>query len=125
MRFYTRDLPTAIAQRRVDEIAADLHHHMAHERTHGRSDRRIALSILSRMVRGLAADASWRRQVGPLKGNLMKPVLAVLAAAIIAAAIGVAAIVYGGADDAPGLQLIGTLFVAGAVVLGVRTVRSR
>jgi hypothetical protein len=60
VRFYTRDLPTAIAQRRATEIDADVHDHIAHERARGTSDRRIALSILSRMVRGMAADASWR-----------------------------------------------------------------
>lgn len=60
VRFYTRDLPAPIARRRAGEIDADLHDHIAHERAHGTSDRRIALSILSRMVRGLPADASWR-----------------------------------------------------------------
>jgi hypothetical protein len=60
VRLYTRDLPTPIAQRRVDEIGADLHDHIAHERANGISDRRIALGIASRMVRGLAADAAWR-----------------------------------------------------------------
>ena len=60
VRFYTRDLPTAIAQRRVEEIGADLHDHIVHERDNGISDRRIALGIASRMVRGLAADAAWR-----------------------------------------------------------------
>lgn len=60
VRFYTRSLPTPIARRRVDEIDADLHDHIAHERAHGTSDRRIALSVASRMVRGLPADASWR-----------------------------------------------------------------
>jgi hypothetical protein len=60
VRFYTRDLPTPIAQRRIEEVDADVHDHIAHERAHGASDRRIALSILSRMVRGLAADTSWR-----------------------------------------------------------------
>jgi hypothetical protein len=59
-RFYTRGLPTPIAERRVDEIDADLHDHIAHERANGISDRRIALGIASRMVRGLAADAAWR-----------------------------------------------------------------
>ena len=62
VRFYTRDLPSPIAQRRIDEIEADLHDHIAHERAHGTRDRHIASSIASRMVRGLAADASWRRQ---------------------------------------------------------------
>jgi hypothetical protein len=60
VRFYTRDMPEPIAQRRVDEIDADLHDHIAHERAHGISERRIALGIASRMVRGLAADAAWR-----------------------------------------------------------------
>jgi hypothetical protein len=59
-RFYTRDLPAPIAERRVDEIDADLHDHLAHERAHGISDRRIARGIASRMVRGLAADVAWR-----------------------------------------------------------------
>ena len=62
VRFYTRNLPPPIAQRRIDELDADLHDHIAHERAHGTSDRRIAVGILSRMVRGLAADASWRGQ---------------------------------------------------------------
>ena len=60
VRFYTRGVPGPIAKRRFDEIDADVHDHIAHERARGTSDRRIALSILSRMVRGLAADTSWR-----------------------------------------------------------------
>ena len=43
--------------------------------------------------------------------------------AILVIALGVAAIVYGGADDSPGAQLIGVLLIVGAVVLGVRMVR--
>lgn len=66
---YTRDLPTPIAQRGINEIDADLRDHIAHERVHGISDRRLALSILSPMARGLAADASWRRRVRPRKGD--------------------------------------------------------
>lgn len=60
VRYYTRNLPPPIARRRIDEIDADLHDHVAHERAHGTDDRRIALSIAARMARGLAADASWR-----------------------------------------------------------------
>lgn len=59
VRFYTRDLPAPIAERRIDEIDADVHDHIAHERAGGTSDGRIVLGILSRMVRGLPADASW------------------------------------------------------------------
>jgi hypothetical protein len=71
VRFYTRDLPDDVAQRRVDEIDADLHDHIAHEREHGTDDRRIALSILSRMVRGLGGDASWRDH--QVRANLDHP----------------------------------------------------
>jgi hypothetical protein len=60
VRFYTRDLPEPVARRRVDEIDADLHDHIAHERADGVGERRIARGIASRMVRGLAADAAWR-----------------------------------------------------------------
>ncbi len=43
--------------------------------------------------------------------------------AVLVIALGVAAVVYGEADDSPGLQGIGVLLVIGAVVLGVRMVR--
>ena len=118
VRFYTRGLPLPIAERRLGEIDADLYDHIAHERARGTSDRRIALGILSRMARGLTADASWRRRVRPRKGSPMKILLAVLVIAI-----GVAAVVLGGADDSPGLQLIGVVLVAGTVALSVRTAR--
>ncbi len=185
VRFYTRDLPTPIAQRRVDEIDADLHDHIAHERAHGTSDRRIALSILSRMLRGLAADAAWRGRQAKLPAHrstleetmktsatvyrsavrvtlgvafiLSLPLVAMLitddvvwsladfavagvllavigvalelavrkagnlATAIGIAAVGVAAAVFGEADDAPGLVLMGILLIVSAGALGVRT----
>ena len=47
------------------------------------------------------------------------------ALAALIAALGAAAFLYGGADDSPGLQLIGAVLVAGAVTLGVRTARRR
>lgn len=125
VRFYTRKLPTPLAERRADEIGADLHDHIAYERTRGTSDQRIALSILSRMGRGLTADATWRRaqpQKRP-KGNPMKRPVAIVTTAILVVAIGVAAIVLGEAGDAPELMLLGILFIVGAVVLGVRTAR--
>ena len=65
VRYYTRELPTPIADRRVEEMAADLNDHIAHERERETGDLRIALSILSRMARGLPADVSWRRRVSP------------------------------------------------------------
>jgi len=45
--------------------------------------------------------------------------------AVLAIAIGVAGVVAGGADDAPGLQLLGVLLIIGAVVPGVRMVQRR
>jgi hypothetical protein len=45
---------------------------------------------------------------------------------ILAIAIGIAGVVAGGVDDAPGAQRVGVLLIIGAVVLGVRMVqRSR
>jgi hypothetical protein len=187
VRFYTRDLPTPIAQRRVEEIDADLHDHIAHDRANGISDRRIALGIASRMGRGLAADVAWRGRHAratahrstleermktrkglyrsavrvalgvafllslPLVGMLIADdvvwsladfavagvlltiigvalELAVrksgnLATALGIAALGVAAAMFGEADDAPGLVLIGILLVVSACALGVRTVQ--
>jgi hypothetical protein len=190
VRFYTRDLPTPIAERRVDEIGADLHDHIAHERANGISDRRIALGIASRMVRGLAADATWRGRHAKAAAHpstlkeamktsmtlyrsavrvalgvafiLSLPMVAMLitddvvwsladfavagvllavigvalelavrkvgnlATALGIAAVGIAAAMFGEADDAPGLVLLGILLIVSACALGVRTAqRSR
>jgi hypothetical protein len=185
VRFYTRELPTPIAERRLDEIEADLHDHIAHERAHGIGDRRIALGIASRMVRGLAADAAWRGRHAKATSQrstleeamktskalyrsavrvalgvafiLSLPLVAMLitddvvwsladfavagvllaaigvvlelavrkagnlAAALGIAAVGVAAAIFGEADDAPGLVLLGILLIVSACALGVRT----
>ena len=93
----------------------------SYEEARGTSDRRIALSVLSRMIRGLAADASWRGRIRPWSGDLMKSFAAVLAATLALAAVGVLAILYGSGDDSPGLVLIGILLIVGALAIGVRT----
>jgi hypothetical protein len=182
VRFYTRNLPATIARRRIDEIDADLHDHIAHERTQGAREWRIALSIAARMVRGMADDASWRgrtiarssttKEVMKMRKTghrsavrialatafiLLLPLVAmqltdevdwgvadfVFAGALLggtgllleravrkpaslayragAVAIGAAAIVFGEADDAPGLVLFGCLLIAGTVALAFRT----
>jgi hypothetical protein len=74
--FYTRALPTPIAQRRIDAMDADLHDHIAHERTRGTTDRRIALGILSWMA---------RRRL-PLRGADDSPGLQLIAALLMAGA---------------------------------------
>ena len=43
--------------------------------------------------------------------------------ALLAIAIGVAGVVYGEADDSPGLQLIGVVIILVAMALAVRAVR--
>jgi hypothetical protein len=168
VRFYTRNLPPHIAQRRIDEIDADLHDHIAHERAHGIKDSRVALSIAARMLGGLAADLSWRGSktahrpafrvalatacillvplvamqftdevdwgladfvvAGALLGGtgLLLHALAArkagnIAYQAVATVIGVAAIVLGEADDAPGLMLFGGLLIVATVALAVRT----
>ena len=167
VRFYTRNLPAAIAQRRIGEIDADLHDHIAHERAHGTGEWRIALSIAARMVRGAAADLRWGGsattrpvvRIALVTGAiLLLPLFAtlftngaawgvfdfVIAGALLggtglllhalatrkrgsialmalAAAIGVAAVVLGEMDDAPGLVGFGFLVIAGTVALAVRT----
>lgn len=51
----------------------------------------------------------------------MKSVVAVLATAVL----GIVAILYGDADDAPGSMLLGVLLIVGALALGVRAARQR
>jgi hypothetical protein len=58
----------------------------------------------------------------PVGGHPVKHRLVVLAVAL-AVALGVAAVVAGGADDSPGLQLLGVLLAVGALVGGRRIAR--
>jgi len=53
----------------------------------------------------------------------MKHVVALIAAALALAAVGVTAAMQGEADDAPGLALIGILLIVGAVAVGVKAGR--
>jgi hypothetical protein len=71
----------------------------------------VAAGVLLATI-GVVIELAARR-----KGNLV--------VVIGIAVIGVAAAVFGGADDAPGLVLLGLLLIACASVLGVRTARRR
>ena len=177
--FYTRSLPPAPGRRRRDEIAADVHDHIAYERERRTPDARIALALVARMARGMGADAAWRRQVVarnstrkdrrtmdqtayrrialvtvallliPAIGMLVTEEMAwgvfdfVFAGALIAgaglllarasrrnasivfalgaAALGLAAIGLGEADDAPGLVGFGCLLIIGTLAMTART----
>lgn len=125
VRCYTRHLPEGVVERRTEEIRADLHDHVTHERARGTTDGKIALGVLSRMLRGLVADATWRSRHRSTRGHPVKSFVALLAAALAVAVLGVGAIMYADADDAPGLGLIGFLLIAGAVVVAVRATYRR
>jgi hypothetical protein len=118
VRLYTRRLPEPIAERRAEEISGDLYDHVAFERSRGTADRAITLSVLSRMARGVTADVAWRHHVHPVKGDSMRPFVALLFAAI---GIAVLALVL----DSPILVLVsvGAIGVAtlGWFVLSVQT----
>lgn len=118
IRYYTRELPTPIVERRLDEVGADLHDHIQYERARSTGDVRIALSILSRMVRGLTADVSWRRRVRTRNGDAMKR-FAPIIIAVLGLIIGVPAMLFGSADDSPGLVLIGLLLIASTLAFAV------
>lgn len=60
VRLYTAGLPASVARRRREEINADLANHIAHDRSDGVQETRIARSIASRMLRGAFADVAWR-----------------------------------------------------------------
>ena len=116
VRFYTKGLPAPLAERRAEEIHADVHDQIEVERASGTRDQNIALNLTSRMVRGMVADLSWRRQIKPLKGDIVKPNYPILA---LGSMLGIAAIVFGEADDAPGLVMLGLLIVGGAITFGL------
>jgi hypothetical protein len=182
VRLYTYRLPPAVARRRIEELDADLHDHIAHERAAGTPERRIAGSVAARMVRGVPADVSWRVRMTTAHSTrkeartvsitrsalrvalltafvLLVPLVAmqltdgvvwsvadfVLAGVLlagtgalyelalrrpgslvyraIATVIGVAAVVAGEADDAPGLVGFGCLVILGTIALAVRPSR--
>jgi hypothetical protein len=60
VRLYTTGLPRPVADRRLEEIQADLHDQITHERSLGISEARIATHLASRTIRGAAADSAWR-----------------------------------------------------------------
>lgn len=57
-RLYTRGLPERVLARRLAELEAELHDHIAHERARGTGEQRIVAEIASRALRGLPADVA-------------------------------------------------------------------
>lgn len=88
VHLYTRGLPEPVAQRRIEEIGSDLADQLEHERAAGLGEARIALHLLSRLIRGAAADVSWRRGLGPrAHRSVARPLLGVLCATALLLAI--------------------------------------
>ena len=83
VRWYTSNLPPEVAERRIEELDADLHDHIAHERAAGISERRIAGSLAARLVRGLPADVSWRARMAPMSVARSARRVALLAALVL------------------------------------------
>jgi hypothetical protein len=116
VRFYTRDLPAPVAQRRIDEVDADLHDHIAHERANGVGDRRIALGIASRMLRGLPADTSWRRRTSGRPAASGLTYRSAIRIALVTACVLLVPLVAMQVTDGAGWSLAD--FVLAAVLLG-------
>jgi hypothetical protein len=111
VRLYTLGLAPAVAERRREEIGADMGDHIAHERSVGEGDSRIATAVVSRMARGMTADVTWRWRAQPTKGDFMKPLIALLVVGLAVAAVAFVA-------DSP-LLLLASVAVIGSVILGV------
>jgi hypothetical protein len=123
VRFYTADLAPSVADRRVEELDADLHDQIAHERAVGTADGRIAISVLSRMVRGMLADLTWRGHVHPMKGDRMREDLMKPLVGVLVAALGIAALAL--VLDSPALVLVAITAIVGvSVVTFAQTVRT-
>ena len=111
VRFYTRQLPTPVAQRRSEEVAADVRDQIEFERGRKIGEWRIALGLMSRMARGMADDIAWKTRARPVKGDLLKPFVLVLGVAIGVAFL---ALVL----DSP-LLVLASVALIGADVIGV------
>lgn len=61
VRLYTRKLPDAEAQRRLEEIESDLFEHACDAREAGVGESRLNAEVLARVLVGVPADLSWRR----------------------------------------------------------------
>lgn len=94
VRLYTAGLPRPVADRRLEEIRADLHDHVDHQRSLGISERKIATHITSRMIRGAAADATWRARTSRAARSQMTMERAVKTATFTRSAVRVSALVF-------------------------------
>jgi hypothetical protein len=122
---YTRGLPDAVAARRTEELAADVHDQLEEA---GADRHRLAWGLLSRMLRGLPADLRWRgRQPKEraVESHLVRPVARVaLGVALILAIPGLGMVFSDGVHWGVGdFVFMGVLLAAVGTVLELATKR--
>ncbi len=74
-RLYTRNLPTAAAADRRDELESDLWEHGNDVALHSTGHRRYQLEVVVRVLLGAPADIAWRRAVRAQSQSLRKGVI--------------------------------------------------
>jgi len=117
-RLYTLGLPVEVRERRREEVAADLHDQLAHDRAAGAPEARVAGAVLSRAVRGMAADTTWRaRRVGSTT--------AIVLLVLLLLAVPAAGTLLGGAFDWGVLDFVAAGGLLLAVALTGRAVHRR
>lgn len=116
VRFYTRDLPAPVAERRAGEVAADVHDHVADERARGTGEMRIALAVLARVARGAGADVTWRRG----HTSVARSTLGILVGVAVLLAVPLVAGLAGGGVDWTPLDFAVAAVVLAAVGFSLR-----
>lgn len=62
VRWYTRSCPPHVAAERIDEIDSDLWEHTADAAVHGTGRAVLDVDVIRRVLSGVPADLSWRRE---------------------------------------------------------------
>ena len=126
VRAYTAGLPADVAERRREELRADLHDQVAHERALGHDEARIARAVRRRALRGAAADLSWsthrRRAARAERRHESRPATARSALAVVAFVVAVLAIPLVGTLVSDGVGWsVGDFTLAGTLLVVIGT----
>lgn len=124
-QLYTAGLPRPVADRRREEIDADVHEQITYERSAGVDDSRVALALASRMVRGAIADVSWRHgerriaRTNPSEEQRLMNTVNRSALRVTVFVLAVLAIPYVGSVVSEDVEWSGFDFVLAGIVLAV------
>jgi hypothetical protein len=121
VRWYTRRLPGLIAGQRRAEIASDLWEHRQDAMEHGRTPARHELDVIGRVLSGIPADLSWRREVlrSPTRPAPGVPTTSSLTASRTGVLLTVLAILGLGVAATMAPLLVAAAFFEGIEILGV------